>query len=96
MTFYLDESGIRVKYMGMEYTPKTDCVSPSNAVSILYDIFVNLDTAVTENEEGNCFAKGKVNDRDYSVCFSPAGLPLYLSVDDIKLKTEFRNLTLVK
>jgi len=95
MEYTLNESGTTVSYMGITYTPKVGTVSVSNALDILYRVLKTLPEKTAVNDNGNYVINDKINGYDYAFYFSPAGLPLYLTVDGINLKMEFRNLTLV-
>lgn len=94
-TLRFNSDGVTAEYLGITYTPETHCMPSTAAVQILYDIIndVSKQGLTAYCKEENCTINRYINDYAYSFEFSPSGLPISLSIDDLDLEIKFNNVT---
>lgn len=93
LKFTIDGERVTAEMMGLEYTPDTGKM-PFGAVSLrLYGIFSGCAPGGLSENGGNCSFTGRLPDSKYTMIFSPAGLPLSVSLEDGSFSAEFSNVT---
>ncbi len=95
LTLNITNNGVTVEFKGVTYTPDINSLPQGAIAEVLYDV-IN-DIGVSQNTvvcvEENCKIKGSVNGYEYEFTFSPSGLPISLSIDELDLDIEFKNVT---
>ena len=96
-TLRLNSDGVTAEYLGITYTPETHSMPSTAAVQILYDNIsdVSKQGITAYCKEENCTIDRYINDYAYSFEFSPSGLPISLSIDDLDLDIKFNNVTVL-
>ena len=96
LKFKIDKDGITAEYLGLTYTPKTDNMPLCGVAQNLYKIIDELkDKTLVIRKDENCFFEGRIDDRAYTFCCAPTGLPLYIEIPDDSYRIEFSNVKIV-
>lgn len=91
MRLIFSNDSVTAEYMGLTYTPKTESLPVGSVAQTFYGIIKDLSAKETipikANE--NCIYEGRINERAYSFCFAPSGLPLYIEIPDNSFRIDF-------
>lgn len=96
LKFTVDGDNITAEMMGLKYTPDTGKMPLGAAALRLYGIFAGCSSVVLSKSAGNCSYEGRLADSEYTVTFSPVGLPLGASLSDGSLSAKFENVTVIR
>lgn len=92
----INENGITAEYLGLTYTPKTENLPLCGVAQTLYRIIGEMrDKVLVIRKDENCLFEGRIDDRAYTFCCAPSGLPLYIEIPDDSYRIEFSNIKIM-
>lgn len=95
LTLNITKNGITAEFKGVKYTPDINSLPQGAIVQVLYEVLSDIrasqNTAVCDEE--NCEIKSQANGYEYEFTLSPSGLPISLTVDQLDLEIDFKNVT---
>ncbi len=91
LTFVFDKNTAKVEFKDISSKIYTEYYELKIIKAIFDDISVGPKLKLNKN---NCEINKKINGYTYSFTFSPTGLPIKLTIDDIKLNINFKNVTI--
>lgn len=92
-TVIIDENGTNAEFMGVSYTQDVNLMPQDDIANIILNVIKDASAKYMVYDNENCVITGKVDDYGYEFTFAPSGLPLHLTVDDIDLDIDFKNIT---
>ena len=94
LTLNINKNGATASYKGISY-PLDISSQPQGAMAqVLYNVLSDVSGKQLNCGEENCEINGKVDNYSYTFVFSPSGLPISLTVDEINLLVKFSNVSL--
>lgn len=96
LCFEVTKNKIEVQFSGITYEPSLESLPQSAVIKILYNVITDVKDSKTLNcNDKNCEISGRVDGYKYTFNFSPSGLPISLYIDELNLKIEFKNVTVI-
>lgn len=97
LCFEVSKNKAEVQFSGITYNPSIDSLPQGSIIKILYNVINDVKDGKTLNRnDKNCEIIGRAGGYKYLFIFSPSGLPISLYVDELNLKIEFKNVTIIK
>ncbi|MBR5472663.1 MAG: hypothetical protein IKU82_01605 [Clostridia bacterium] len=89
----INEVSTNAEFKGVSYTQDFNSSSQGAITNIILNVIKDASVQDMTCDDENCVITGKVDDYVYKFTFAPSGLPIYLTIDDIDLKINFKNIT---
>lgn len=87
----IDETSMLAEFKGIKYTIDVNLFPQCAMLRIIYDVFTDAASKECLLDDENCLTTGEIGGYVYELVFSPSGLPLSLSIEDLNLKMLFNN-----
>ena len=94
LTLEISKDGTTAKFKGISYPIDATMYNESAMTRVLYCILNDVVDKKLIYDSENCVMDGKIDNYDYTFVFSPSGLPISLSVNDLDLYVKFSNVSL--
>ncbi len=95
LTLKISKNAATAEFEGVSYTYDISSLPQGAVAQVLYNILNDVSNGKTANcDNQNCEISGRVEGYKYEFEFSPSGLPISLTVDELDLEIDFKNVTI--
>ena len=92
----ISQNGAEAELKGVTYTTDSDTLPKGSVIKILYNLIKDIsENKSADCDDENCKITGKSDDYKYDFIYSPSGLPISLEIEELDLKIEFKNVTVI-
>lgn len=94
LSLTLDENSVKAEFNGLSFEPDINSIPQGAVAKVFFAILNDAEGKLLDYNEQNCVLNGIAAENKYQFIFSPKGLPISLTVDELDLKINFKNVVI--
>ncbi len=89
----LSENSVKAEFNGLSFEPDINSIPQGAVIKVFLEVLKDVKDKKIDCNDNNCIINGSVSEYEYKFVFAPTGLPISLTIDELDLEIDFKNVT---